>query len=111
VQPTEETIGAGLADVLAAIPGVARIAPQTIVRVLVDGTESNLVGFDPERDLSIRLGSRSKSFGRSRPRIGSPVGELWDPLAVRCTCVGHDQPTSDLDEDTEAEIFGLLEEL
>lgn len=53
VQPTGETLPAALADRLAAMPGVARVAPQRIVPVVVDGRSANLIAFDPMRDLSV----------------------------------------------------------
>jgi hypothetical protein len=35
------------------MPGVARVAPQRIVPVLVDGRPANLIAFDPMRDFSV----------------------------------------------------------
>ena len=53
VQPTSETLPAHLADTLAAMPGVARVAPQRIVPALVDGHAADLIAFDPARDFSV----------------------------------------------------------
>src|SRR5437667_398160 len=47
VQPTDETLDAGMATTLRAIAGVARVAPQRIVASLVDGRAVNLVAFGP----------------------------------------------------------------
>jgi putative ABC transport system permease protein len=53
VQPTDETLAAGLGKPLGGIAGVARVAPQRIVPVLVDGQPANVIAFDPERDFTI----------------------------------------------------------
>jgi putative ABC transport system permease protein len=53
VQPTDATLPSDLADKLSAVPGVARVAPQRIVPVLVDGRSANLIAFDPIRDFSV----------------------------------------------------------
>src|SRR5262245_38010887 len=37
VQPTDQTLAGDLAERIAAIPGIARVAPQRIVPALVDG--------------------------------------------------------------------------
>ena len=53
VQPTDETLAADLAQQIAAIPGVAQVAPQRIVPTLVEGGAANLIAFDPARDFSV----------------------------------------------------------
>jgi putative ABC transport system permease protein len=53
VQPTDETLAAGLAKSLGAIAGVVRVAPQRIVPVLVDGQPTNVIAFDPAMDFSV----------------------------------------------------------
>ena len=53
VQPTEETLAADLAVPLGAIAGVARVAPQRIVPILVDGQPGNVIAFDPVRDFTV----------------------------------------------------------
>jgi hypothetical protein len=53
VQPTDQTIDAGLAKSLASIPGVAQVSPQRIVPLLVDGQVANVIAFDPAHDSSI----------------------------------------------------------
>ena len=53
VQPTDETLAADLAQQIAAIPGVAQVAPQRIVPALVEGGAANLIAFDPARDFSV----------------------------------------------------------
>ena len=52
VQPTDQTLAADLAKSLGAIAGVARVAPQRIVPVLVDGQPSNIIAFDPAQDFT-----------------------------------------------------------
>ena len=53
VQPTDETLPAELAQRIAAIPGIDRVAPQRIVSALIDGHLVNLIAFDPMRDFSV----------------------------------------------------------
>jgi putative ABC transport system permease protein len=53
VQPTDEILDAGVAAALARIPGIATMAPQRIVHTLVDGSEANLIAFDPAHDFSV----------------------------------------------------------
>src|SRR6516225_7978254 len=53
VQPIDATLPSDLADKLSVMPGVARVAPQRIVPVLVDGRPTNLIAFDPMRDFSV----------------------------------------------------------
>ncbi len=53
VQPTEETLAADLGQRIAAIPGIAQVAPQRIVPALVEGHNVNLIAFDPAHDFSV----------------------------------------------------------
>jgi putative ABC transport system permease protein len=53
VQPTDETLPTELAQRIAAIPGIDRVAPQRIVPALIDGHVVNLIAFDPVRDFSV----------------------------------------------------------
>lgn len=53
VQPTDETLRSDLADHLAAMPGITRVAPQRLIPVLIDGLPANLIAFDPARDFSV----------------------------------------------------------
>ena len=53
VQPTQENLAADLADKIARIAGIARVAPQRIVPALVEGQRVNLIAFDPGNDFSI----------------------------------------------------------
>jgi putative ABC transport system permease protein len=53
VQPTDETLAADLARSLAAIAGVAWVAPQRTVPVLVDGQPSTVIAFDPAQDFTV----------------------------------------------------------
>src|SRR5215467_901045 len=50
VQPTDETLDAGLANSLVSIAGVAQASPQRIVPMLVDGQPANIIAFDPAHD-------------------------------------------------------------
>src|SRR6059058_5317162 len=53
VQPTDETLPAAIAERIAAIPGIARVAPQRVVPALVEGQNVNLIAFEPARDFSV----------------------------------------------------------
>jgi putative ABC transport system permease protein len=53
VQPTDETLAADLAKSLANIAGVAWVAPQRIVPVLVDGQPSTVIAFEPTQDFTV----------------------------------------------------------
>src|SRR5262249_2060238 len=54
VQPTDETLPADLAQRIAAIAGMAQVAPQRIVPALVEGHNVNLIAFDPAQDFSMQ---------------------------------------------------------
>src|SRR5215813_5545245 len=53
VQPTDETLPADLAQRIAAISGVAQVAPQRVAPALVEGHDVNLIAFDPAQDYSV----------------------------------------------------------
>jgi putative ABC transport system permease protein len=57
VQPTVETLDACLADELSALPGVARVAPQTLLRLPEPGDRHggsiDVIAFDPDRDFTV----------------------------------------------------------
>ena len=53
VQPTDATLPADLAQRIAAVPGIARVAPQRMVPALVEGQNVNLIAFDPAQDFSV----------------------------------------------------------
>jgi putative ABC transport system permease protein len=57
VQPTEATLDARLAEELARLPGVARAAPQTLLRVPGPGGGHegavDVIAFDPARDFTV----------------------------------------------------------
>jgi putative ABC transport system permease protein len=53
VQPTDATLPADLAQRIAAVSGIARVAAQRIVPALVEGQNVNLIAFDPAQDFSV----------------------------------------------------------
>ncbi len=53
VQPTDLSLDSGIGKSIAAIPGIARVAPQRIVRSVIGGQAANLIAFDPSTDFSI----------------------------------------------------------
>jgi len=71
VQPTDETLPADLAQRIAAIAGVAQVAPQRIVPALVEGHNVNLIAFDPAQDFSVQSWVEARQAG---PLEGLIVG-------------------------------------
>ena len=91
VQPTDETLAADLAQRIAAIPGVAQVAPQRIVPALVEGGAANLIAFDPARDFSVLtwLAERQPGpveglidGGGLAARLGATVGVCGMPMRI-----------------------------
>jgi putative ABC transport system permease protein len=84
VQPTEETFAANLAERIAAIPGVAQVAPQRIVPALVEGHDVNLIAFDPARDFSVLAWLEEHQPGPVEGLIagGGLVAQLGQTLSV-----------------------------
>jgi len=63
VQPTDETLSADLAQRIAAISGVAQVAPQRVVPALVEGHNVNLIAFDPAQDFSVQSWVEARQAG------------------------------------------------
>ena len=63
VQPTDETLDSAIVPRLAAIAGVARAAPQRLVRVVVEGRGFNLIAFDPATDFTVQTWAREQRPG------------------------------------------------
>jgi putative ABC transport system permease protein len=91
VQPTDATLPADLAPRIAAIAGIARVAPQRIVTALVEGQAANLIAFDPARDFSVltwleqRQGGAVDGLiagGRLAARPGATLSVCGMPLRV-----------------------------
>jgi putative ABC transport system permease protein len=91
VQPTDETLAAEFASRIAAIAGVAQVAPQRIVPSLVEGQSANLIAFDPAHDFSVltwleeRLpgpGDGLIAGGRLEARLGATLSVCGMPLRV-----------------------------
>jgi putative ABC transport system permease protein len=53
VQPTDSSLDSGIGRSIAAIPGIAGVASQRIVRSVIGGQAANLIAFDPSTDFSI----------------------------------------------------------
>jgi putative ABC transport system permease protein len=89
VQPTDETLAAGLAQRISAIPGVARVAPQRIVPALVEGNNATLIAFDPAQDFSVLSwveagqGGPGLIAGGALPiRLGETVSVCGMPMPI-----------------------------
>ena len=79
VQPTDATLAADLAQRIAAMPGVAQVAPQRIVPSLVEGRHANLIAFDPGRDFSVLTWLEQRQPGPvegliAGSRLAAPLG-------------------------------------
>jgi len=53
VQPTELELDESIGERLRAAPGVAKVAPQRLVRAGVEGRAINLIAYDPGRDFTV----------------------------------------------------------
>jgi putative ABC transport system permease protein len=53
VQPTDLDLDIALGERLRSVPGVARVAPQRLVRAGVEGRAINLIAYDPTADFTI----------------------------------------------------------
>jgi putative ABC transport system permease protein len=83
VQPTDSSLDSGMTKSIAAIPGIARVASQRIVRSVIGGHAANLIGFDPSTDFSILpwLGERqsgppSLDYVITGGRVPAHVGDV-----------------------------------
>jgi putative ABC transport system permease protein len=94
VQPTDETLDAGLAEALVTIAGVSQASPQRIVPMLVDGKPANVIAFDPVHDSSILnwLETREEGplgvdgviiGGRLRGQPGAQLSVCGMPMTIR----------------------------
>jgi putative ABC transport system permease protein len=91
VQPTDETLPADLANRIAAVPGIAAVAPQRIVPALVEGRTANLIAFDPAHDFSVLSWLEEQRGGavegliagsRRAGRVGEMLSVCGMPLPV-----------------------------
>jgi putative ABC transport system permease protein len=86
VQPADETLADDLAKPLAAIAGVARVAPQRVVPILVDGQPSNVIAFDPAQDFTVLSwleDQQPRSIGASDVIVGGRLaGGLGQTLSL-----------------------------
>lgn len=53
VQPTELELNAALGETLRSVPGVAKVAPQRLVRASMEGRAINLIAYDPRLDFTV----------------------------------------------------------
>ena len=53
VQPTDLDIDGSLGETLRALPGMAKVAPQRLVRAATEGRAINLIAYDPARDFTV----------------------------------------------------------
>jgi putative ABC transport system permease protein len=96
VQPTDQTVDAGLAKSLSSIPGVAQVSPQRIVPMLVDGRTANVIAFDPTHDTSILTWLEKRQPGELGAdgvivggRLGGQVGQQINVCGMPMTVYGR----------------------
>jgi putative ABC transport system permease protein len=84
VQPTDETLPADLGARVAAIAGIAQVAPQRIVPALVEGHNVNLIAFDPAQDFSVQSWVEARQVGPLEGLIagGALPARLGETLSV-----------------------------
>jgi putative ABC transport system permease protein len=84
VQPTDETLPADLGARVAAIAGIAQVAPQRIVPALVEGHNVNLIAFDPAQDFSVQSWVGARQVGPLEGLIagGALPARLGETLSV-----------------------------
>jgi putative ABC transport system permease protein len=91
VQPTDQTLAADLAQQIAGIPGIARVAPQRMVPALVEGQAVNLIAFDPAHDFSVLTWLEEHqprpvegliAGGRLVARLGATLSVCGMPLSI-----------------------------
>jgi putative ABC transport system permease protein len=94
VQPTDETLPADLAPRIAAIAGIARVAPQRIVPALVEGQAANLIAFDPAQDFSVLTWLEQRQGGPmdgliAGGRLSAPLGATLSVCGMPLRVVGR----------------------
>jgi putative ABC transport system permease protein len=86
VQPTDETLDAAVVPRIAAIEGVARAAPQRLVKIAVEGRGFNLIAFDPASDFTLQTWARERrptAMGVTELLAGGRVpGKTGETLSV-----------------------------
>src|SRR5215471_242758 len=84
VQPTDETLPADLAQRIAAIPGVAQVAPQRVAPALVEGHDVNLIAFDPAQNFSVLSWVEARQAGALEGLIAGAAlsARLGETLSV-----------------------------
>jgi putative ABC transport system permease protein len=90
VEPTGETLDGRLAEPLARLPGVARVAPQTLLRVPDPGSEHggsvDVIAFDPGRDFTVLpwlATAPDRGLGRGEVLLGGRREErVGDSIAI-----------------------------
>lgn len=78
VQPTDLDLDDRLGETLRALPGVARVAPQRLVRAAAEGRAVNLIAYDPAQDFTVEpwLPARQRSSPHTQDLlVGARVGE------------------------------------
>jgi putative ABC transport system permease protein len=86
VQPTDETMDGGAGKLLAAIPGVAAVAPQRLVQATVEGQGLRLIAFDPATDFTVlnwMNEQRQGEFGEREILAGANLsGQVGESLSI-----------------------------
>ncbi len=96
VQPTDLDLDDRLGETLRALPGVARVAPQRLVRAAAEGRAVNLIAYDPSQDFTVEpwlpAGQRSSPHPRGAlvgARVGEKPGDALTICGRTLTVVGR----------------------
>src|SRR5208283_4296816 len=84
VQPTDHDLDESLGETLSALPGVAKVAPQRLVRAGAEGRAVNLIAYDPARDFTVE------------PWLLAGQTASRDPLALLVGARGAEKPGTTL---------------
>ena len=84
VQPTDLDLDESLGETLSALPGVAKVAPQRLVRAGAEGRAINLIAYDPARDFTVE------------PWLLAGQTASRDPLALLVGARGAEKPGTTL---------------
>jgi putative ABC transport system permease protein len=84
VQPTDLDLDGSLGETLSALPGIAKVAPQRLVRAGVEGRAINLIAYDPARDFTVE------------PWLAAGQPTARDPLGLLVGARGAEKPGATL---------------
>ena len=96
IQPTDLDLDVALGDKLRAVPGVAKVAAQHLIRASVEGRAINLIAYDQATDFTVEIlaargrETRGRDRGLARWRAGR--AEDWRSPDDLRSVAGRDGP-------------------